>query len=172
MWKRLYKVKTRIKSATSIHKLTKLLQDKQVLEEQLLQDYSAMNSMEENQAVLNMKSNPKAFYSFAKSRQKTRSGVGPFIDPASGSPNPDPEFAASELSKQYSSVFVPPRADWKVTDPKSFFNFSNTSENESALEDIPFTEEDIMKACAELKSNSAAGADGIPSSLLKQKRAC
>ena len=167
MWKRLYKVKTRIKSATSIHKLTKLLQDKQVLEEQLLQDYSAMNSMEENQAVLNMKSNPKAFYSFAKSRQKTRSGVGPFIDPASGSPNPDPEFAASELSKQYSSVFVPPRAEWKVTDPKSFFNFSNTSENESALEDIPFTEEDIMKACAELKSDSAAGADGIPSSLLK-----
>ena len=167
MWKRLSKVKTRIKSATSILKLTKLLQDKQLLEEQLFQDYSATNSLEENQAVLNMRSNPKAFYSFAKSRQKTKSGIGPFIDPDSGSPNPDPAFAASELSKQYSSVFVPPRAEWKVTDPKEFFNFTNTLDNESELVDIAFTEADIMRACAELKSDSAAGADGIPSSLLK-----
>ena len=35
------------------------------------------------------------------------------------------------------------------------------------MADISFTEEDIIKACAELKSGSAAGADGIPASLLK-----
>ena len=100
LWKRLHKVKTKIKSATSIQKLTKLLQDRQELQEQLLHDYSAMNSLEEDRAVLNMKSNPKAFYSFAKSRQKTKSKVGPFLDPTTGLPNPDPTFAASELSRQ------------------------------------------------------------------------
>ena len=167
LWKRLNKVKTRLKSATSIHKLTKLLQDRQELEQQLFDDYNAMNSMEEDQAVLNMKSNPKAFYSFAKSRQKTQSKIGPFVDPLTGSPNPHPEFAASELSKQYSSVFVPPRDEWKVKDPEDFFDLFASAEQEATLADISFTEEDILHACAELKSGSAAGADGIPATLLK-----
>ena len=109
LWKRLYKVKTKLKSATSIQKLTKLLQDRQELQEQLYQDYSAMSSLEEDQAVLNMKSNPKAFYSFAKSRQKTKSKDGLLLDPTTGTPSPYPTYAASELSRQYSSVFVPPR---------------------------------------------------------------
>ena len=36
LWRRMSKIKSRIKSATSIHKLTKLLQEKQELEQQLL----------------------------------------------------------------------------------------------------------------------------------------
>ena len=106
LWRRLSKIRGRIKSASSIHKLTKLLQDKQDLEQQLYEDYSATNTMEENQAIFNIKSNPKAFFSFARSRQKTRARIGPFIDPVNGKPNPLPEFAASVLSTQYSSVFV------------------------------------------------------------------
>ena len=35
-----------------------------------------------------------------------RAKIGPFIDQSSGKPNPDPDFAAAELAKQYSSVFV------------------------------------------------------------------
>ena len=119
--------------------------------------------MEEDKAVLNIKSNPKAFFSFAKSRQKTRSKIGPFVDPSTGAPNPHPEFAASELSKQYSSVFVPPRDEWKVKDPKHFFE---SVEDESSLADVSFSEKDIVQACAELKAGSAAGADGVPASLL------
>ena len=69
-WKRLSKVKERMKTATSIHKLTKLLQDKCDLEQQLLEDYTAENRQEEDQAVFNMKTNPKAFFLFSKSRQK------------------------------------------------------------------------------------------------------
>ena len=42
-WRRLAKVKEKIKTATSIHKLTKLLQDKSDLEQQLLDDYAAVN---------------------------------------------------------------------------------------------------------------------------------
>ena len=42
--------------------------------------------------------------------------------------------------------------------------------NIPSLTDIKFTEEDILKACAELKSSSAPGADGVPSALLKNCR--
>ena len=167
LWRRLHKVKIKIKSASSIQKLTKLLLDRQDLEDQLLHDYSATDFLEEDHAVFNMKSNPKTFFSFAKSRQKTKSKVGPFIDPSTRAPNADPEFAASELIKQYSSVFVSPRDEWRVTDPKNFFNFFSPTEQESDLEDISFTEEDIIKACSELKADSAAGADGVPANLLK-----
>ena len=38
------------------------------------------------------------------------------------------------------------------------------------MSDIKFTEEDIVKACSELKAASAAGADGVPSALLKNCR--
>ena len=38
------------------------------------------------------------------------------------------------------------------------------------LQDIDFSEEDIEKACAELKSCSAGGADGVPAQMLKTCR--
>ena len=62
IWRRLSKMKSRLKVATSIQKLTKLLQNKHELEQQLHKDYSASNILEENQAMANMKSNPKALF--------------------------------------------------------------------------------------------------------------
>ena len=109
LWKRLAKLKTKIKSVNSLHKLMKLLQDKSDLEQQLSEDYEAVNNIAGDEAVLRIKENPKAFFSFAKSRQQTRAKIGPFLDPSTGKPNPSPDFAAAELSKQYSSVFVQPR---------------------------------------------------------------
>ena len=142
----------------------KQLQAKSDLEQQLAEEYEAMNNIAENEAVLRIKDNPKAFFSFAKSRQQTRARIGPFLDPISGKPNPSPEFAATELNKQYSSVFVQPRQEWSVPDAYKFF--SETSDQ--SLSDIKFTEEDIVKACSELKAASAAGADGVPTALLKK----
>ena len=165
LWKRLAKCKVKVKTASSLHQLTKLLQEKSNLEQQLGQDYDAVNKMEEDEAVLKIKDNPKAFFSFAKSRQQTRAKIGPFLDPISGKPNPCPDFAASELSRQYSSVFVTPRQAWKIDDAKDFFKDSD--DQVTSLSDIIFSEDDIVKACKELKSSSAAGADGVPAALLK-----
>ena len=114
-----------------------------------------------------MKTNPKVFFSFSKSRQKTKAKIGPFIDQSSGKPNPDPDFAADELGRQYSSVFVQPRPNWVVKNVREFFSQDHDG---PTLTDIEFTEEDIESACAELKTSSAAGADGIPASLLKTCR--
>ena len=57
LWKKLSKVKSRIKTASSIHKLTKLLHDKAELEQQLVDDYQATNNVEEDKVVFNMKAN-------------------------------------------------------------------------------------------------------------------
>ena len=169
LWKRLAKTKTRVQNASTIGQVMRLLQDKADLEEELRQDYEAVNNMEEDQAVLRIKDNPKAFFSFAKSRQKTRATIGPFLDPVTGRPNPSSDFAASELSKQYSSVFVQPRPAWAVPNAKIFFS-EEPQIGIPSLTDIHFSEEDILKACAELKSSSAPGADGVPSALLKNCR--
>ena len=166
LWRRLGRINLKLKTANSIQKLAKLLQDKSILEQQLQEDYMAVNNQEEDKAIFNMKSNPKYFFSFSKSRQKVKAKIGPFIDKSTGRPNPDPDFAAAELANQYSSVFVQPRPEWVVDDVDKFFGDVDTSEGPNLI-DIEFTREDIEAACSELKTNSAAGADGVPACLLK-----
>ena len=138
LWRRISKIKSKIKTANSIHKLTRLLQNKSDLELQLLEDYTAVSRAEEDQAVFNMKSNPKSFFSFSKSRQRIRA-----------------------------KVVVTPRPGWIISDAREFFNKDIDSEVGPHLADIISSEKDIEAACSELKSSSAAGADGIPASLLK-----
>ena len=114
LWRKLAKVKGKIKSSSSVQKLAKLLRDRWELERQLADDYTVKNSQEEDKAVFNMKTNSKAFYAFARSRQKTRSKVGPFMDPDTGELNLNRDFSAKCLSEQYSSVFSQPRPDWDI----------------------------------------------------------
>ena len=97
LWRRLAKVRKRFKTASSMNNLTECLQEMWELEQQLSCDYQATSSMEEDEAVFKIKSNSKAFFSFARSRQKVKAKVGPFIDAASGGPNPSPDFAAEAL---------------------------------------------------------------------------
>ena len=167
LWRKLSKVVKNIEKASSITKLSKLIQDKWDLEQQLKSQYISLNSQEESKVVVNMKKNPKAFFSFARSRQKTRTKIGPFLDPTTGSPNPDPDFAAGVLADQYKSVFVQPRPEWIVKDIPEFFN---SCDKGPRLSDIDFSETDIEIACSELTSSSAAGADGFPASFLKTCR--
>ena len=109
IWRRLAKIKRNIVKASSIQKLTGLIQKKRELEEQLKADCTAENVQQEDQAVFNLKSNPKSFFSFARSRQKTSSSIGPFFDPDSGKLNPDSSFSAEVLRNQYDSVVSLPR---------------------------------------------------------------
>ena len=168
LWRKLTKIQRSIDSSASLSKISKLLQDKWELENQLKSQYASQNWNEEKKAVENMKENSKYFFSFAKSRQKTKARIGPFLDPTSGQPNPDPDYAASVLFDQYKSVFVQPRSQWKVNNVKEFFSSQGT--HGSVLTDIEFTENDIENACYELKPSSAAGADGVPATLLKTCR--
>ena len=167
LWKRLSKVRKAVKKSSSISKLSELLQKMWELEAQLSSDYSANNDKEEDEAVLRIRENPKAFFSFARSRQKTKAKVGPFLD-QDGRPNPSPAFAAEALRQQYNSVFAHPRPAWKVDDFTDHFKV--TEEATNILSDINFGPADIEKACSQLNSSSAAGPDGLPAILLKTCR--
>ena len=95
-------------------------------------------------------------------------GLGPFIDPVTGVP--DPDYAAQVLSDQYSSVFTNPRSEYMVDDLQDFFNggteWRMEHEGRTLLQDIKLTEQDIEGACKELQTSSSPGPDGVPAILL------
>ena len=165
LWKKHAKARRQFRSASSIHKVSESMQKMWELERQLAADFTATNNIEEDEAALRIKSNPKVFFSFARSRQKVKAKIGPFIDPASGAPNPSPDFAAEELRKQYDSVFAPPRPAWSVSNVREHFQAED--DGDGSLCDFSFSHEDIERACSELKGTAAPGPDGVPASLLK-----
>jgi hypothetical protein len=168
VWRKLGRVRRAILATGSASRMTELLSTKRALEEELRASYAATGWQEETEVVSRMKTNPKAFFSYAKARQQTRAKVGPFIDTSSGLPNPDPDFAAEQLSDQYSNMFVEPRAAWAVPSPADFFA---TDCSEGKVDDFNFNEQDIEQACKELKPDSAPGPDGLPAELLRTARA-
>ena len=164
VWRQLGRVRRAILTTPSATRMAELLAAKQALEEELRRSYATSGWQEETEVVSKMRTNPKAFFAFAKARQQTRSKVGPFLDRSSGLPNPDPDFTAEQLSEQYASVFVEQRPEWTVPSPSTFFATEST---ENKVTDFNFSEQDIVNACKELKPNSAPGPDGIPTELLR-----
>ena len=119
----------------------------------------------EDKAVSQIKSNPKAFYAYAKRFQKTFSGVGPIIN-SKGEIISDPAKIAEAQKLQYEKVFSKPNNDNKVNDPKNFFK---TNEN-TKISNIHFDYMDVRDAIDQLSVNAAAGPDGVPAILLKEAR--
>ena len=99
LWKKHAKAKSKVRSASTIQNISKALQTVWSVGRQLAEDCLASNTMEEDQAVLSMKQDPKKFFSFARSKQKTKAGVGPFLE--NGKPNLSPDYAAEQLKQQY-----------------------------------------------------------------------
>ena len=69
------------------------------------------------------------------------------------------------LLDHFDSVFTTPDPSKIVLDPKTFFTIPTVSDA-SCQTDISFSENVIIDPIKELSPNSAAGLDGIPSSLL------
>ena len=71
----------------------------------------------------------------------------------------------SLLLDQFNSVFTSPNINMIVHDPVSFFSCQFTNPDE-CLTDIEITEPIIIDSIHGLSSTSAAGPDGVPSSIL------
>ena len=116
-------------------------------------------SRREQLAVKAIKTNSKFFFSYAKQFSSTRSSIGPLL-------NKNNEYTAKSskmaniLSAQYSSVFSKPS--------ESIYYSMNENENEISIENIDFTEQDIIDAIDELKNNSSSGPDGLAAIFLKK----
>ena len=165
-----YQNKTEI-SEDFLSRAPSLLITKEDLELQLKKSYDVQSWEEETKVVSAMRSNVKAFYAYGRARQKTKARVGPFLDPDTGVPNPDADYAARVLSDQYSSVFTPTRPENKVEDLEDFFSggseWRQEHEGRPLVQDLKFSKQDIEFACRELSSSSSPGPDGVPALLLK-----
>ena len=166
-WKRLQKLYKKLKIANTKVKVTAVLLEIKHIESSLLEETQHRDKSAEKKATDQIRKNSKAFYAYARSRQRAKAKVGPFKD-ANGCINPDLVNTVEVLKDQYSSVFSTPKPDMIVDDPVDFFTSSSAIHEH--LTDIILTSEDIEKACNELSSDSAAGPDGVPSKLLKECR--
>ena len=115
-------MKQKLQCTTSIGRAATLLKIQRELELSLKESYDSQSWEEETKVVNAIKTNVKAFYAYGRARQKTKARVGPFLDPSTGIPNPDPDYAANLLSDQYSSVFTPTRPEYMVHSLNEFFS--------------------------------------------------
>ena len=113
----------------------------------------------EKEQIQNLKTNPAAFYKYAKESQKNSAQIGPLKDTRNGklTYESDPLKMAEILSNQYESVFTIPKTGPRV------FNFNAQAQ----LDDIDFSPSDIIQAIKEISSTSAPGPDGVTPKFLK-----
>ena len=149
-----------LKPPNYIEKLEKLMKKKERLE---LEIRDCINKeTEDNEKVLlsKIKTNPRAFYTYAKKNCKCYSSVGPLID-ENNKLQADPIKMCNLLQQQYQKAFSDPTSGVKKP-PDS------TDSSNEILCDISFTVEDIISAITDIPLHSAPGPDKITSKLLKE----
>ena len=151
-----------LKTVKSVRKCLKLREKLENAEEELKKMAKSREMKMEESTYAKIKRNPKAFFSYAKKKQKTFSGIGPFLKE-----NGDPveEHEAESLRKAYEKAFSKPKEEAIIKDPNEFFK---DTPNEVKIEYIPVDEIEIRMAIDELSPNAAPGPDGVPARLLKK----
>ena len=118
---------------------------------------------QEEEVVTRIKSNPKAFYAYAKKFSKITSRIGPLLDPQSNTLQNDPKSMADILQQQYSKVFSDPCNPSITKNP-----IHNADIPEHEIADFEFSTDDIESAIRQMDSNSARGPDKFPAKILKE----
>ena len=106
-----------------------------------------------------IKTNPKALYSYAKRKSKVKSKIGPLED-KDGKLQDDPTKMANILQQQYKSVFSNPDVETNIN--------IEESQHSEKITDIEFNEENIVDAINLIPANSACGPDKFPANILKE----
>ena len=132
------------------------------IEKQLCQSHCDEEELREASAVQRIKTNSKYFFSYAKSFSRIKTGIGPLEDD-SNCLTSNPKTMAEILSDQYASVFSQPKHS--SNEPQDLF--PDHPESQTSISDILFTEEELIEAMKEVKSNSASGPDEFPAMILK-----
>ena len=142
-------------------KISELNEQKAMIEIKIRDSIKEEKILEENKAIERIKTNAKAFYSYAKRTCKTKDPVGPLQD-NDGKLQNDPEIMANLLQDQYSKVFSNP-SEVSINDVQDHLDLDT-----SVIDDIDFTEDDIIGAINNMPLHSASGPDKFPSSVLKE----
>ena len=118
--------------------------------------------MKELRAVQKIKSNPKFFYSYAKSKSNVKSNINMLFNSREEVVT-GKEDMANILQDQFNSVFSDPDSP-HVKSPD--FEPPSISKPFEDYE-VDVTNADIISAISDIKSDSACGPDGVPAVLLK-----
>ena len=127
------------------------------INKQIEAQYDKEREEVELKVINEIKTNTKAFYTYANRNKTNKSRIGPL---RSGT-----TFAFGEkemadiLSKQYASVF---------STPKPTYNFTLRTTISKIIQDIDITTAEIQLALQDIKPSSAPGPDGIPAFVLNQ----
>ena len=140
-------------------KLKRLMNKKGALELKIRDCISQEIADNEENLIKKIKTNPRAFYSYAKKNCKSCSSVGPLLN-EKGKLCSDPVEMSNILQKQYQKAFSDPTSGIKKL-PKNL-------QLGNLLTDISLNENDIIEAINDIPVHSAPGPDKIPSRLLKE----
>ena len=149
-------IKSKNPSAEKLRRLRAELYD---LNQQLNHSIMSQQDQREYVAVDRIKKNPRYFYSFARANRKLVSNIGP-LQNEKGELTDDPTQMANLLQEQYSSVFSNPKCQKRCLP-------SIKVELKSILENLEFTEKDIINAINEISAHAACGPNDIPAIVIK-----
>ena len=127
------------------------------IEIKLAQSHTEELKARETKAIEKIKSNPKYFYAYARSKAVTRCSIGPLLyrDELVS----EPGMLVTAFNEQYASAFSKPMDDYGSI-PWKHVNY--------LLSDIQVSANDLEKILANIKEDAAAGPDQIPAILLKR----
>ena len=145
-------------SPTQTHKV-RIIAEIQQIDNDLIQSHNAEITRKEKTAVNKIKHDSKYFFNYAKSKSVIRSHVGPLKDTDKLVSNPS---EMSELLKShFETVFSKPV---NSADIELLMNEAGPR----CLEDMDFSDQDIVEAIKSIPLHSAPGPDGIPSIVLRE----
>ena len=127
-------------------------------EKEILNHREQERKLKENMVIENMKRKPKVFFDYIKNQGNKDTKIGPFKIEDNYIYNAKEicELLVEQYNSQFSRNSNNPGLNKEI--------FSDIQDGD--LTDISIKEEDIINAIGGLKSNSAAGPDGIPAKLL------
>ncbi len=110
----------------------------------------------------NVKSNPKGFFKYARSKTRSKDKVGPLTDENGDSITNDSK-TADVLNEYFSSVFTQDILE-NLPNPKQIF----TGEDGDILDNVNLSPDEILKKLTVLKPKKAPGVDLILPVVLKE----
>src|SRR6267154_208483 len=116
----------------------------------------------ESKLAMNIKTNPKAFYNYFRSKSKTKEKVGPFKD-ENGSVISNSNGMCKVLNNYFSSIFISENVE-KIPEAKSVYK----EDQGEKLQDIEITQSLIYEKLKMLKQNKAPGVDKFDSGFLNE----
>ena len=107
LMKKKAKLSKKILASKQWWKTYEIVEKIEMIEKELDEEYTKMNTEAEYKAIQKLKKDPKYFYNYAKKKSKSPNLIGPFLE-KNGAIVQDSFEKAEKLRQQYESVFSQP----------------------------------------------------------------